>query len=101
MTFEQLQMLVLAWASNNKILHEGDSKTQFIKLVEEVGELGKGINHRNKPEIIDGIGDVLVTLISLCWLTEADPVMCLEAAYNEIKDRRGQMFNGTFIKEKP
>lgn len=100
MTFEQLQMLVLAWASNRNILNEGDTKTQFIKLVEEVGELGKGINHRDKHEIIDGVGDVLVTLINLCWLAEVDPMMCLEAAYNEIKDRKGKMLNGTFVKEK-
>lgn len=99
MTFEQLQMLVLSWASNRNLLADGDLKTQYIKLVEEVGELSKGINHRNKHEIIDGVGDVLVVLINLCWFAEVDPTMCLEAAYDVIKDRKGKMMNGTFVKD--
>lgn len=99
MTFEQLQMLVLSWASNCNLLQEGDPKTQYIKLIEEVGELGKGINHRNRHEIIDGIGDTLVVLINLCWFLEVDPTMCLEAAYDVIKDRKGKMVNGTFVKD--
>lgn len=99
MTFEQLQMLVLSWAANRNLLADGDLKTQYIKLVEEVGELGKGINHRNKHEIIDGVGDVLVVLINLCWFAEVDPTMCLEAAYDVIKDRKGKMVNGTFVKD--
>ena len=51
-------------------------------------------------EIADGIGDMLVTIIIAARMLELDPTTCLEQAYNEIKDRKGKMVDGKFVKEK-
>jgi hypothetical protein len=48
---------------------------------------------------IDAIGDVLVTIIILSYQLELNPWDCLESAYNEIKERKGQTIDGVFIKE--
>lgn len=50
-------------------------------------------------ELKDGIGDTLVTLILAAELAGLTLEECLEAAYNEIKDRTGSMQNGQFIKD--
>ena len=49
--------------------------------------------------VIDGIGDVLVTLIIVAEQLGLTLTECLAVAYLEIKDRKGRLVNGTFIKE--
>ena len=68
-------------------------------MVSEVGELCDAIIKDDKNGQIDGIGDVLVTLIILANQLGYDVEDCLEVAYNEIKNRKGETINGTFIKE--
>ncbi len=80
-------------------LHTADPKAQMVKLIEEVGELASGINRQNKDLIIDSVGDVVVVLTLLCSQLELDFNYCVAQAYNEIKDRKGKLINGTFIKE--
>lgn len=80
-------------------LHTQNPAIQMCKTVEELGELAKAINKNNVAEQIDGIGDVTVTLICLCEQLGLDFTECLRAAYNEIKDRKGKLVNGTFVKE--
>jgi NTP pyrophosphatase (non-canonical NTP hydrolase) len=72
---------------------------QMGKMVSEVGELCDAIIKDDKNGQIDGIGDVLVTLIILSNQLGYDIEDCLEVAYNEIKNRKGETINGTFIKE--
>ena len=50
------------WAEERGLYHEGDPKTQLIKLQEEIGELAKATLENDKPEIIDAIGDMVVVL---------------------------------------
>jgi len=69
------------------------------KMVSEVGELCDAIIKDDKNGQIDGIGDVLVTLIILSHQLGYDVEDCLMVAYNEIKNRKGETINGTFIKE--
>ena len=90
---------VLEWANNKSLLKKENSLAQFAKVVEEVGEVGRALLKRNDAELIDGIGDVLVTLIILAAQNNLDVEDCLEAAYTEIKNRKGKTVNGTFIKE--
>lgn len=68
-------------------------------MVSEVGELCDAIIKEDKNGQIDGIGDVLVTIIILSNQLGYDIEDCLEVAYNEIKNRKGETINGTFIKE--
>ena len=91
--------LIRKWASNRGLYKGGDSKTQALKLVEEVGETCKAILKNDQAEIEDGIGDCVVVLTNLAHLCNTDIEHCIELAYNEIKDRKGKMDNGTFKKD--
>jgi NTP pyrophosphatase (non-canonical NTP hydrolase) len=53
-----------------------------------------------KADLKDGIGDTTVTLILAAELAGLDFEECLQAAYDEIKDRTGTMIGGTFVKDK-
>ena len=87
------------WAEQRGLYHEGDPKTQLIKLQEEIGELAKATLENDKPEIIDAIGDMVVVLTNLAHLQETTIESCIAQAYNEIKNRKGSMINGTFVKD--
>lgn len=91
--------LIRSWARERGIYEKGDPKTQTLKLMEEVGELSKAIMHKDKLETIDAIGDCIVVLTNLAELCDLKIEDCIESAYNEIKNRKGGMQNGTFIKE--
>jgi len=91
--------LIREWANERGLYKGGDSKTQALKLVEEVGETCKAILKSDEPEIIDGIGDCVVVLTNLAELIGTPIEDCIAAAYNEIKGRTGKMDNGTFKKD--
>jgi len=80
-------------------LQTADPKIQMCKVVEELGELANAINKNNIDGQIDGIGDTVVTLICITEQLGLDFEDCLEYAYNEIKDRKGRMVDGIFVKE--
>lgn len=86
------------WASARGIYDKGDHKTQYIKLLEEMGELAKAILKNDKAEFVDGIGDCVVVLTNLAKLGGENIEDCINSAYNEIANRKGEMKNGTFVK---
>lgn len=86
------------WASERGIYDQGDSRTQYIKLMEEAGELAQGLLKRDEPEIMDAIGDMVVVLTNLAHMRGLDIEDCIQSAYTEIKNRQGEMVNGTFVK---
>ena len=91
--------LIRLWANDRGLYDGGDPKTQALKLVEEVGETCRAILKKDTKEIIDGIGDCVVVLVNLAELTGTPIEKCIDAAYNEIKNRTGKMSNGTFKKD--
>ena len=86
------------WARQRGIFKEGDTKTQYIKLQEECGELAQALLKDKQEDVIDSIGDIVVVLTNLAYLRGIDIELCIEAAYNEIKNRKGKMINNTFVK---
>ena len=86
------------WATERDLMF-GQPTAQMVKLMEEVGELANGINKDREGQIIDSIGDIYVVLVSLCMQLDLDINDCIKAAYEEIKDRKGKMVNGLFVKE--
>ena len=72
---------------------------QALKLVEEVGETCRAILKEDYNEVVDGIGDCVVVLTNLAELHGIQIEGCIEAAYNEIKNRKGKMVNGTYKKD--
>jgi len=91
--------LIRFWANDRGLYDGGDPKTQALKLVEEVGETCRSILKEDANGMIDGIGDCVVVLTNLAELIGTPIEKCIDAAYNEIKDRTGKMDNGTFKKD--
>ena len=91
--------LIRDWAGERGLYTNGDTKTQFCKLMEEGGELGRAILKEDKAEFIDAIGDMVVVLTNLAHLGGVTIEHCIDSAYDEIKTRTGIMSNGTFVKD--
>ena len=87
------------WATNRGLYSAGNSKSQLLKLSEEIGELNKAELHANQEEIIDAIGDIVVVLTNYAHLKGLKIEDCIDHAYNIIKNRKGKMINGTFVKK--
>lgn len=98
--FTQLETKVLDWGMARGILAHSDSKAQFLKTVEEVGELSSALAKNNYIQTRDAIGDVLVTLAFVAYHSNLDLTECMRHAYNEIKDRTGYLTaEGVFVKD--
>ena len=95
---ENVYDLIRTWASDKGIYKSGDSKTQYLKLMEEAGELAEALLKKDKPEVIDAIGDMVVVLTNLAELENLKIEECIVSAYDVIKSRQGSMVNGTFVK---
>ena len=91
--------LIRQWAKERGIYDKGDSKTQYVKLMEEAGELAKALLTKNRNETIDAIGDMVVVLTNLAHLEGLKLEDCVVSAYTEIANRKGSMQNGTFVKQ--
>lgn len=86
------------WAEDRG-LNTLDPKAQMLKLLEEAGELAEGIAKNRPEQIEDSIGDVIVVITVLTTQLGLDINECIAKAYEEIKDRKGKVINGVFIKE--
>ena len=91
--------LIRDWAAKRGIYQTGNSHTQYVKLMEEAGELAQALLEKDKPEIQDAIGDMVVVLTNLAYQEGFEIEDCIDAAYTEIANRKGKMINGTFVKD--
>ena len=91
--------LIRMWANQRGLYENGDTKTQALKLVEEVGETCRAILKEDHDEVVDGIGDCVVVLTNLAELQGVTIEECIKSAYKEISNRTGKMVNGTFKKD--
>ena len=90
---------VVEWANERGLIKEENAPKQFIKLTEEVGELASALLKKDPYETIDAIGDINIVLIILCEQLGLNMSECVNSAYEEIKNRKGVLKDGTFIKE--
>jgi len=91
--------LIRQWADKRGIYRNGDTKTQYVKLLEESGELARAILKDDKVEFVDAIGDMVVVLTNLAALEGLKIEDCVTSAYEVIASRKGSMINGTFVKQ--
>ena len=91
--------LIRAWANERGLYEGGDTKTQYLKLMEEAGELGRAILKDDGDEFVDAIGDMVVVLTNLAELGGVSIEHCIDEAYSVISKRTGKMHNGTFVKD--
>ena len=80
-------------------LNNSDPTKQALKILEEMGETASALLKDKRNELIDGIGDVLVTVIIFAQQNGLSAEDCLQVAYDEIKGRKGRLVDGTYIKE--
>ena len=91
--------LIRDWAGERGLYTKGDKKTQFCKLMEEAGELGRAVLKDDQEEFVDAIGDMVVVLTNMAHLGGTTIEECIDAAYKVISKRTGKMVNGTFVKD--
>ena len=96
---ETTQSKVIYWAKDKGLINQSNITRQALKLTEEVGELASAIIKDRRDEQIDAIGDIQIVLIILCEQLNIDYNEALNSAYNVIKDRKGKLVNGSFIKQ--
>lgn len=87
------------WAQDRNLIEGSSPASQMLKLTEELGELASAINKNKKVDLVDSIGDVAVVLTIIAQMHGFKIEDCVNHAYIEIKDRKGRMVNGTFVKE--
>ncbi|WP_416470160.1 helix-turn-helix domain-containing protein [Streptococcus thermophilus] len=102
-TLTDLIAKINEWADERN-LKQADPKIQWMRITEEVGEIRDVLLKPTKftdPQMAlkDAVGDTLVTIIVLAHQLDLDVTECLNIAYEEIKNRKGKMINGTFVKE--
>lgn len=90
---------VAKWASDRNLIEGSTPLLQMTKLWEECEELSHALQDDNRAEVVDAIGDIQVVLAVMCAQMGLDIDACREAAWREIKDRKGKMVDGMFVKE--
>ena len=94
---ENLIYMIRQWHHDRNLIDGATDKDQVCKLIQEVGELSSSVCEGN--DIKDDIGDIIVVLINIAERNKVTIAECLDRAYNDIKDRKGTMVDGIFIKE--
>lgn len=89
--------LIEQWHRDRNLIDGATDKDQFCKLIQEAGELSTNIC--KGKDVRDDIGDMIVVLINIAVRQKVTIEECLEMAYNDIKDRKGRMVDGVFVKE--
>ncbi len=88
---------VKMWHRDRNLIDGATDKDQVCKLIQEVGELSDNVC--KGKDVSDDIGDCIVVLANIAERNGLSITKCVEVAYNDIKDRKGKMVDGVFIKE--
>jgi len=88
---------IIQWHHDRNLIDGSTDKDQYMKLVQEMGELSDNIC--KGKDISDDCGDIMVVLLNIIERNGLSMEQCLEVAYNDIKDRKGKMIDGVFVKE--
>jgi NTP pyrophosphatase (non-canonical NTP hydrolase) len=87
------------WAHERNLIEGSTRQAQLCKLMEEVGELATAINKQRPADVVDAIGDCAVVLTILAAQSQTTLEACIDKAYYTIKDRKGRMIDGIFVRE--
>lgn len=91
--------LIREWATARNLVLGSTAQAQMLKLTEEVGELAAAIAKGKTSEAEDAIGDCVVVLTILAAQLGMEVEDCIAQAYDQIKDRKGKMIDGVFVRE--
>ena len=88
---------ITGWHHDRNLIEGSTDKDQFCKLMQEAGELSDNIC--KGKDVSDDIGDMIVVLINIAERNKLSISKCLSKAWDDIKDRKGKMVDGVFVKE--
>jgi len=71
---------------------------QYQRFLQEAIEIHDAYNNDDEAEVIDAIGDTIVTLINLAKTQGLLAEACLNTAFNVIELRKGITFDGDFVR---
>ena len=94
---EELDVKIRQWHYDRNLIDGATDKDQVCKLIQEVGELSDNVC--KGKDITDDIGDCIVVLTNIMERHGLTLQECMQCAYDDIKDRKGKMVDGIFIKE--
>lgn len=94
---EHLESNIVGWHRDRNLIDGSTDKDQYMKLIQEAGELSDNICKGR--EISDDIGDMIVVLINIAERNGLSLATCMGKAWEDIKDRKGKMVDGVFVKE--
>lgn len=97
MTEINYEKLIGQWHEDRNLIEGSTDKDQYMKLIQEAGELSDSLC--KTKDIRDDVGDIMVVLINIMVRNNLTIKECLSVAYEDIKDRKGKMIDGVFIKE--
>ena len=97
MTEVNYEQLIGQWHKDRNLINGSTDKDQYMKLIQEAGELSDSLC--KGKDIRDDIGDMMVVLINIMVRNNLTMQNCLSVAYDDIKDRKGKMVDGVFVKE--
>ncbi len=129
MKYEEVNKNIIKFHHDRNLIHGATDWTQTKKLLEEfielvaaqmpdassgaivmtVKQMIDSLHYGGRIKMVkledaqkaklDAIGDMGVVQINIAERNESSLVECLCLAYDEIKDRKGRMINGSFVKE--
>ena len=88
---------IVGWHHDRNLIDGSTDKDQFAKLIQEAGELSDSIC--KGKDVSDDIGDMMVVLLNIAERNKLSIKDCLAKAWDDIKDRKGRMIDGIFVKE--
>jgi len=88
---------VVQWHHDRNLIDGSTDKDQTLKLLQELGELSDSVC--KGKDIKDDIGDMLVVMLNITTRNGVSLSECLARAWDDIKDRKGKMVDGIFVKE--
>ena len=97
MTELDYEQLIAQWHRDRNLIEGSADKDQYLKLIQEAGELSDSLC--KEKDIRDDVGDMMVVLINIMVRNNLTMKECLAVAYDDIKDRKGKMIDGIFVKE--
>lgn len=100
MSYADVEMKIIQWSEARRIIPNSTPETQLLKAMSELGELADATIKKDRDEVVDAVGDVMVCLVNYCALQDINIVNCMQVAYDTIKNRTGTLMpNGVFIKD--
>ena len=100
MSYANVEMKIIQWSEQRRIIPNSTPETQLLKAMSEMGELADATLKHDREAMEDAVGDVMVCLVNYCALQDLNLVNCMEIAFDQIKSRKGVLLpNGLFVKD--